>query len=326
MTAEAISSDLAAHDVMLVTSSAASASPAWSSQTGLWTSPWVPPPSSADQPGLPIYSITTFSDDVFNAACEGAPDAQMHLQAASTAHLADLLMAEIGTAIETGDFTKVLASSRSFTTLDEDGHPESFGDGIAREALFIAFKHYQDQRAVYFLDRLDGRATLQVNHTGFSAEVVPSSRTLALKKLGAICALMLIMGNNIEPYDPCLFQYIVYDADINSLHPAFISEWHPEICNAVRDWIDMGPEGSPAHFERWFVSYLDMATASLSERTSESHMALAAELLFKMIMGPQRLSHPEWASFVEGFRLRCRNGFDFTQVRFSYECSGVIMT
>jgi hypothetical protein len=49
-------------------------------------------------------------------------------------------------------------------------------------------------------------------------------------------------------------------------------------------------------------------------RDEVSHKALASEMLYRAIIGPESYNHPEWQAFISGFKLPCRNGFNFLDV------------
>jgi hypothetical protein len=54
--------------------------------------------------------------------------------------------------------------------------------------------------------------------------------------------------------------------------------------------------------------------ACLHDRDQASHDALGVEMLHQGIIGTEPSSHPEIEAFKNGFRLPCRNGFDFFDV------------
>lgn len=57
----------------------------------------------------------------------------------------------------------------------------------------------------------------------------------------------------------------------------------------------------------------------LRGRNQASHDAWAAELLHRAIVGSEPAAHPELAAFRRGFQLRCRNGFNFCEVRHCFK-------
>lgn len=60
--------------------------------------------------------------------------------------------------------------------------------------------------------------------------------------------------------------------------------------------------------------------ACLQDRDSASHDALAAEMLYRAVIGTELPSHPELTAFRRGFKLPCRNGFVFTEVHHYFIC------
>jgi hypothetical protein len=52
----------------------------------------------------------------------------------------------------------------------------------------------------------------------------------------------------------------------------------------------------------------------LHDRDQQAHDALAADMLYRSVIGAEPPSHPELQAFLKGFRLPCRNGFNFPKV------------
>ena len=76
-----------------------------------------------------------------------------------------------------------------------------------------------------------------------------------MKKLGALCALLLINGQCLEPFNPFIFEYIINDCDLQSLHKHLVGDWHPELRQTIRQWIDMGETGDVIPFRSHFASF-----------------------------------------------------------------------
>jgi hypothetical protein len=53
---------------------------------------------------------------------------------------------------------------------------------------------------------------------------------------------------------------------------------------------------------------------SLLDRDEASHQALAAEMLYRGVLGVAPPTHPEFSTFIKGFTLPCRGGFSFPEV------------
>jgi len=139
--------------------------------------------------------------------------------------------------------------------------------------------------------------------------------------LGAATALCIINGISINPIDPVLLHYFVHNCDINSIYPALLAEWHPELKKTISDWINLGPDGDLGPFQAHFATHNDIQVACLRDRDQASHDALAVEMLHRGVIGAQPSSHPEIEAFKDGFRLPCRNGFDFCDVSCFFFCA-----
>jgi hypothetical protein len=138
---------------------------------------------------------------------------------------------------------------------------QTIGPGLERDTIYTAFNCYTRSFSKWFLPRFDNQASLQMScgiWRATSAGVVSENRILAMRKLGAICALMLIHGMCPEPLNPLLFQFIIHNGDFNSLHRALIQEWHPELLNLIDRWLAVGPNDSLEPFRAHFASYHDM--------------------------------------------------------------------
>ena len=137
---------------------------------------------------------------------------------------------------------------------------QTFGPGLERDVIYTAFNRYVTSFSKWFLPRFDNRASLQMS-CGFwramSGGVVSESRLLAMRKLGAICALLLIHGICPEPLNPLIFQFIIHNGDFNSLHRSLIQEWHPELLDLINRWLAVGSTDSLEPFRAHFASYHD---------------------------------------------------------------------
>ena len=146
-----------------------------------------------------------------------------------------------------------------------DGSIQTIGHGLERDVIYSAFNGYIRSFTKWFMPRFDNRASLQMS-CGFwraiSAGVISEARILDMKKLGAICALMLIHGICPEPLKPLIFQFIIHNGDFNSLHRGLVQEWHPELLDLITRWLAVGPTGSLEPFRLHFAIYHDMDVSS----------------------------------------------------------------
>jgi hypothetical protein len=139
----------------------------------------------------------------------------------------------------------------------------SAGPGIEREVIFTAFESYRREHSQWFETREDGMALVKIVYPMSASRFIPQQRLLSLTKLGALCALLLIIGQCPSPLDPCILQYAVHGMNIHSLHPAFIGEWHPEIRAKVLQWLHIGSGGDIIPFQNHLAASLFIALSSV---------------------------------------------------------------
>ncbi|KAH9918518.1 hypothetical protein B0H21DRAFT_827558 [Amylocystis lapponica] len=277
----------------------------------IWQQPWTPTGDS-----VPWYNIENLATEVYKSAA--GPDTQLRLSGRTVVDLTDKLEVFINEAITTGDFTSVLSPNRTVLIVNENNEIVSSGEGIEREMIFTIFSKFIANSTQWFHPRADDRATLRVLHSAKSACSVPLARIRNLKKLGAVCALMLIIGQTPDPLGPAIFQFLVHGCDLHALHPTFIGEWHPNLCKTLLDWNAMDHTGDVSRFEHHFATFHDYEASSVTGRDQAEHAAYAAKMLYRALIGPASYRHPEWQAFLYGLRLPCCNGFDFLQVPKSF--------
>ncbi|KAI0354352.1 hypothetical protein OH77DRAFT_1548247 [Trametes cingulata] len=241
------------------------------------------------------------------------------------AGLADAFRDKVLKCCDEGDFTDVLSPSRTFRITQTTGNPSpdgtpsqghtlSVGSGVEREVLHLAFQHYRDAGARWFLPRADGFATISVSQSTTTGRHISPLRLRELRCLGALAALMLANRMAPTPLDPLFLHYLVFNCNLHSLTPALCAEWHPDLRALIQSWLDMGPQGDVTPFQSHFSSYHDRQIACMSDRDERSHKAIAAEMLHVSVIGPEPPEHPELQAFLAGFRLPCRNGFRFCEI------------
>ena len=64
---------------------------------------------------------------------------------------------------------------------------------MEQEVIFSAYSKYLWSPSAWFQPRADGRATLQTSWSYMNGHLIPPSRIQAVKILGALCALLLII-------------------------------------------------------------------------------------------------------------------------------------
>ena len=146
---------------------------------------------------------------------------------------------------------------------------------------------------------------------------------------GALAGLLIVNGIAPTPLDPVLLHYFVHDCDFNSITPAILSEWHQQFYSTIQRWQDLGHDGDVSSFGFWLATYADNTDvsrnilhglsaqcsdlcrqpAAIQHRDSELHLAFAAFMVYRAIVGTEAPSHSDIRSFLSGFRLPTRNGF-----------------
>jgi hypothetical protein len=212
----------------------------------------------------------------------------------------------------------------------------SLGEGIEREVIHTLFEEFRNNRSQWFMPRADGHCTLATTHTMSTARHIPPARLRSLSILGAITAFTLLHGMSATPWDPAFLHFMIHGCDIASIHRDFLYEWHPSLKQTITEWLEVGPLGDITRFQHHFSTYHDLQVvhlfldmlpsftdfhhcfiyqvACLRDRDEASHASLAAEMLYRSVIGPEPPSHPELLAFRKGFELRCHNGLTFFDV------------
>ncbi|KAJ6457393.1 hypothetical protein C8R45DRAFT_1110642 [Mycena sanguinolenta] len=275
----------------------------------LWASDWAPIPGRYGG----VHGTSDFAKAVFEAASRSTPT-NLVVAGRDVTGLAHSLIASIKAAVAINDFTPILSSRRSFNIVRDEEDFLSTGEGIEREVIFTAFSQFTEYSGTWFLPRFDSRCSIATTMSLTASSLVNSHRRDSLAILGCLSALMLIHGLAPEPLGPALIQFAANSCDLQSLTRDFVGEWHPDLRALLDSWIDMGPTGDLAPFQLHFATYHDMQVASLQSRDLPQHEALAADMLYTALIGPHPASHSEPKAFFSGFKMPCRNGFDFTEV------------
>ncbi|KAJ7582356.1 hypothetical protein C8J56DRAFT_1056496 [Mycena floridula] len=277
---------------------------------GIWEVPYseLTPSSNLD-----ALTVQNFTAEIFGAASAGAANRRLQVRSSTVRGLATSLQNLVLEAANRQDFTSILTPSRSFTVEDETISP---GQGVEDEAISTLFNMYRrsplQSRVMKLL--FNNQASICFSlPLRYAADVSPL-RLTEMQVFGAICALMLIYGKFPEPLGPLFLKFVMSELNIHSLTEGFVREWAPDLARDLRHLIDAGPTGDISSLNYLFESYCESTASAHYHRNARSHSRLASEVLYSTIIGSQSVTHPELQAFLEGFRLPCRNGFEFTTI------------
>ncbi|KAJ7106352.1 hypothetical protein C8R44DRAFT_886222 [Mycena epipterygia] len=229
------------------------------------------------------YHQHRFASAVFEAATAGSdPHPPLRVRVRDVDEAADRFTELLDEAGRRGDYTDILVEDRAFGLL---GREAAVGEGLQREVQYVVFQRFVLEQTSWFQQAAGGFSTL--------CTLYPS------RCLSPLASPMLL--------SPAIFQYLIHDGNFNSLHPAFIGEWFPEIRLTMLDFLAVGPDADLTPFAPHLLTYLDMEPSAFQQRDLAGHLALAVMMLFKATLGNTSFDHPELLSFHAGFRLDCRN-------------------
>ncbi|KAJ6467428.1 hypothetical protein C8R45DRAFT_1106169 [Mycena sanguinolenta] len=275
----------------------------------LWDEPWQPRNRN-------VRSTTFDSNGVYQAAMSGTPSNIVVYRGESVSEAADELLKAVGLCVDSGDFTSVLSDDQS-AIIHAPGSrvTVSSGEGILREVYHIALQKTMESGQQWLTPRADGKLSLlSVRSAGFGPHTFgPRQRMIGIA--GAMWALVMIRGLAVDPVDIALLQFLFNDCDLNSLHPAFIAEWHPAVKAVCDAWKRAGPTGSVLTplIASHVGTYLGIETSSLADRDQATHDGLLVEMFYKSMIASEGPSHTDVIALARNFRLPCRNGFTFTR-------------
>ena len=137
-----------------------------------------------------------------------------------------------------------------------------------------------------------------------------------MSALGAVTALFLMHGITIAPLDPLFLYFCIHGCrDIEMIHPALLTEWHPKHKQIITDWITAGPGVNAKAFQDYFttchdlqVSYMissehALQVARLQDCDQNIHDAIAVQMLFRVVMGSEPPNYPEIQAFRAQIQL-----------------------
>ncbi|KAJ7092068.1 hypothetical protein B0H15DRAFT_948250 [Mycena belliarum] len=253
-------------------------------------------------------TMVNFTRSVYiGASANSAAHPPLHVHGANLQAASDTLGRIVDDCGRRGDYSQVLSPSgdRHFSL---DTPENAFGHGVEREAWWALFKSMNNSSLV--VEGLDGFSTLRpLFPSAVSDRDVPVARLELLRRFGAVSAMLLVAGLYPGRLEPGLFQYIIHQCNINSLHPSFISEWHPSHRLDILNWLELQPDADPSEFQALFINQLNCEASAYAVRDFETHQSVARAFLCNPILGITNPQHPEATAFRQGFELGCNNGF-----------------
>ncbi|KAI0054705.1 hypothetical protein BV25DRAFT_1922452 [Artomyces pyxidatus] len=287
--------------------------------TSLWDRVW----DSTPEPSLRIeasQNVGTFAARVFQAASVGTTPIPLVVQGEDLTQLVSKWKGLLVDAVERGDFTQVLSPRRSFVIANRAAVPggtiRSIGPGIEREVLTATWAEYESRPARFLAPRLDDNWSLA--STPFVSLTTVPQRRVDLAVLGATVAISIAAGVVPSPLSPVFLHYCLHNCDFASITPSVLKEWHPQFAAMLEDWKQTGASGSLDRFKYWVALYLDIDIATLEDRDQQTHDSAAAMMLYRAVLGSEGPRHADLRSFLRGFYLPCRNGFDFVEAVHSF--------
>jgi len=194
----------------------------------IWQGEWSQDQGTASQS---TYSIAEFASRVYS------PDfPKLIIEGPSIQALVRAYDTILTDAVTANDFTKLLASKRKFNLymiiklhpyllicfLDMILEPTYFE--IEQEVIFTTFRQYLIQPSQWFLSLFDSAASVQTSVHFLLFQSITQDRLERIKKLGALCTLLLINGQCPEPFSLLIFQYIINVCDLQSLFEHLVGE------------------------------------------------------------------------------------------------------
>ncbi|KAJ7662789.1 hypothetical protein DFH06DRAFT_1397028 [Mycena polygramma] len=216
----------------------------------------------------------------------------------------------IGTAADSGDYSRILSPRRNFKRMRLDGTTLSFGIGPEKEVLYALWQTFARHPERYFIYREEGRCAISTTVSMAQRFLVSPARIRELRILGVVLVLMLLHGMVPAPVTPALFQFVFNGRDLDSITREFLREWNPLLLRVIDEWIRIGPNGDVAPFTAHFGINHDLQVASLESRDQSHHDAVGADIVYTSIFGSQPPTHPEPNAVFTGMEMQCSNGFN----------------
>ncbi|KAK7439976.1 hypothetical protein VKT23_017229 [Stygiomarasmius scandens] len=275
------------------------------------------PPTEENFPHLTNMSqrqcrhVVDFASTVYAAANAGVSRSTLLDISGDTVEMAaKKLLSMVREAVNSGDFHAILSERRIFEVGTRGGQL-SIGDGVEGEVVSLAWKIVSaDQHSSVFRMTSGDRCSIVCSSPMVISGILPASRREQMCILGAMAAVMICYGKYPAPLSPAILQFLIHGGDPRSIDRDFVQEWLPELYADLNRYQEIGPGGDLSSFEPMFSSFTTLTTASLKLRSPEFHDAIGAYALYQSTVSLEPPMHPEIVSFVNGFRLKCSNGFE----------------
>ncbi|KAK7035325.1 hypothetical protein VNI00_011856 [Paramarasmius palmivorus] len=215
--------------------------------------------------------------------------------------------------IEKQDFSVMYNPTRHFiqteANLDGPDYEVTSGPGIEREVVHTLAKEYlETRRSEFFALRYGGFCTL-ATIPAQSALLMSDTKKRDLQLLGAIVGLCLLYGYPVDPINPLLLIYLLYDNNPASLTKSLVSTWFPELFKILSIWISLSATDTiPQEVAIHLINYHETMPSAFTGRSEEMHKQFGWQMLRHVVVGPEPIQHPYFQAFLEGFMLPCLEG------------------
>ncbi|KAK7043051.1 hypothetical protein VNI00_008789 [Paramarasmius palmivorus] len=219
----------------------------------------------------------------------------------------------ISECIEKQDFSTMYNPTRHFIQTEGNlagpDYEVTSGPGVEREVVHTLAKEYlETRRSEFFALRYGGFCTL-ATIPAQSALLMSESKKKDLQLLGAIVGLCLLYGYPVDPINPLLLIYLLYDNNPASLTKSLVSTWFPELFKVLSIWISLSAtDAIPQEVAIHLINYHETMASAFTGRSEEMHKQFGWQMLRHVVVGPDPISHPYFQAFLEGFMLPCLEG------------------
>ncbi|KAJ7186598.1 hypothetical protein C8R46DRAFT_1024634 [Mycena filopes] len=213
-----------------------------------------------------------------------------------------------------GDYTELLVTDRGVSLTHGAA---AYGDGPEREVIYTVFRRFLQKEATFFVR---GEEDCLLVRTMFPASIpIPPSRLAELRRLGAICGLLLVFGQFPAPISVAIFQYIFNHGNFHSLRSSFVQEWFPQLAALLAEFQALSPTDDLTAFQPHLVTHLNIEASAFNHRDLSMHQRLAVMMLYRPIIAEVAFDQQELCVFAESVLLPCRNGFNLGKAVRNFE-------